>query len=190
VSENPYAPPASAVAEPLTDVEAGNEFFVTGATKMVLLNVATFGLYELFWFYMHWARIRRARHQECWPAARAVFAIFYTHKLVGEIDRRLRHDGKRHAWSPVATATTYVVVSIVSYIASNMPEGVSMAANFLPLVLMVPSTWCLVNIQRAANVACGRPDGGDNTGFTWANWTWLAVGGAVWLFVLSSAMLN
>lgn len=189
MSENLYAPPATPVVDTERAAAAGTEFFVTGTTKLVLLYFATLGMYPLFWFYMHWARYRRFRRQNLWPAARALFAIFFTHQLTGEIDDRLRRDGKRHAWSPGGNATAFVVLSIVSAIASRIPEGVSKTADVLPFLLLAPIAWCLVNIQRAANLACGHPQGEPNRGLTWANWIWLVAGAIFWLLILAGLFL-
>lgn len=189
MSENLYAPPATPVVDAAREAAASAEFFVVGTTKLWLLYFATFGLYPLFWFYMHWARYKRFRRQDMWPAARALFAIFFTHQLTGEIDDRLRRDGKRYAWSPNGNATAFVVLSIVSTIASRIPENVSRMADVLPLLLLAPIAWTLANMQRAANLACGQPDAASNRHFTWANWLWLVAGGLLWALVLIGVFL-
>ncbi|MDI9238113.1 hypothetical protein QLQ15_04220 [Lysobacter sp. LF1] len=189
MSENLYAPPAAAVADAADEAATGTEFFVVGTTKLVLLYLATFGLYPVFWFYMHWARYKRFRRQDMWPAARALFAIFFTHELAGEIDERLHRSGIRYAWSPSLTATAFVVLTIVSTIASRVPEGVSRIADLLPVILLAPIAWTMVNMQRAANAACGQPDGASNRRLTWANWLWLVAGGFLWTMVLIGTFL-
>lgn len=189
MSENLYAPPATPVVDSGRPAPASTEFFVVGTTKLVLLYFATFGLYPLFWFYMHWARYKRYRRQDMWPAARALFALFFTHQLAGEIDARLRKEGKDHRWWPNGNATLFVVLSIVSYIASRIPAGVSTTADVLPLLLLAPLAWTLVNMQRAANLACGQPRGEINRNLTWANWLWLVLGAIVWLLALAGLLL-
>ena len=189
MSENLYAPPAAPVVAPERAVAAGTEYFVVGTTKLVLLYFATLGMYPLFWFYMHWARYKRFRRQDMWPAARALFAIFFTHQLTGEIDDRLRRDGKRHAWSPGGNATAFVVLSIISTVASRIPEGISRTADLLPILLLALLAWCLVHIQRAANLARGLAQGGPNRGLTWVKWIWLVLGGIFWLLILAGLLL-
>jgi len=189
MSENLYAPPATPVFDSAREAAARTEFFVVGTTKLCLLYFATFGLYPLFWFYMHWARYKRYRRQDMWPAARALFAIFFAHQLTGEIDDRLRRDGKRHAWSPGGNATAYVVLAIVSTLASRIPDGVSRLADVLPLLLLAPIAWILATMQRAANLACGQPDAAANRHLTWANWLWLVAGGLAWALVFLGLFL-
>jgi len=189
MSENLYAPPATPVVDSERAALANTEFFVVGTTKLVLLYFATFGLYPLFWFYMHWSRYKRFRRQDMWPVARAIFPIFFVRQLAEEIDDRLRRSDLRHAWSPGANAIWFIVLSIISTIASRIPEGVSAVADTLPFFLLAPISWSLVNIQRAANLACANPKGGSNARLTWVNWLWLVVGGIAWLLVLIGLFL-
>ena len=189
MSENLYAPPATPVVDTQRVAAAGTEFFVTGTTKLVLLYFATFGLYPMFWFYMHWARYKRFRRQPMWPVARALFPIFFVRLLADEIDDRLRRENQRHAWSPGANAIGFIVLSIVSTIASRIPESVSPMASWLPVFLLPPTAWSMVNIQRAANLACGDKLGALNARLGWANWLWLLVGGVLWLLVLVGVLL-
>lgn len=189
MSENPYAPPASALTEPLPDTQPGNPFFVTSTGKLVLMNLGTLGVYEVFWFYMHWARYRRRGRRDISPVMRAVFALFFVHQLAREIDGELHRTGVRHVWWPGATATAYVVISIASYVCNYVPVGASRFIDLVPLLLLGPTTWTLHSMQRAANLACGQPNGESNRSLSWANWVWLAIGSVLWLLVLAGYFL-
>ena len=188
MSDNLYAPPVAEVRDmPVSDARA--EFFVVGKTKFVLLFFATVGMYQLYWFYMHWARYSRFHQLNLWPAPRALFSIFFTHSLAGDIDHRLERNQTRYEWSPGAWATSYVILSIISNVLSRVPVGFSRIADALPILLLPTIAWSLWRIQHAANAACGQPEGESNSALTWANWIWLALGALFWVLVLIGLLL-
>lgn len=176
----------AAVADELPQASR-TEFFVVGSRKFLLLSLSTMGLYQYFWFYMQWARYRRFHNDDMWPVARSLFSVFFTHRLAGEIDHRLQRGGVGYRWSPGWVATGIVVLTIASTITGRLPYGLSLAIDLAPFALLVPITWLQLQIQRAANAACGDPEGEANRHLTWANWAWLVVGALMWLVI--AAML-
>jgi len=187
MSENLYAPSAAPIVE-LSDATR-TEFYVVGITKYVLLSVATLGLYQIFWFYLHWARYRSFHRADLMPAARAIFAIFFAHSLNRRIDDRLQQGGMDHRWHPSRSATGYVFLTLV-----GVPVGLmSMAGNgwieLASYAIFAVTTWLLAGVQRAANAACGQPMGESNRQLTWANWIWLVLGGLFWALALIGLIL-
>lgn len=188
MSENLYAPSAVPIVEPSDAIRT--EFYVVGITKYVLLAVATLGLYQVFWFYMHWARYRSFHRASMMPAARAIFALFFAHSLNRRIDQRLRENGVDHAWRPALAATGYVVLTLATLPVSVLAMYGSGWIEVLSYLIFAGVTWSLAQVQRAANAACGEPDGGSNRRLTWANWIWLAMGGLFWLLTLIGLLLQ
>lgn len=183
MDQNVYAPPAALVMDA---PRPAPEFYVVSRNKFLVLFFITLGVYQLYWFYMHWARYRTYNRQRLWPAARAIFAIFFAHALGGEIDQSLRRRGAAHRWSPGRWATGYVVFQIAGSICDRLSvaEIGSPTTDVLGLLAMLPVAACLMQIQMAANSACGQPEGESNRRFTWANWLWIAVGTVAWTLVL------
>ncbi|MCF7223816.1 DUF4234 domain-containing protein [Marilutibacter chinensis] len=183
---NLYAPPQADLAEPVADAR-GDEFYVVAKSKFLLLFFVTFGLYQLYWFYRHWALYRRFRNVSLWPVPRAIFAIFFTHALAGEIDDRLNRSRQTYAWSPGTLATAFVVMEIVGRICDRLSSyGIDNPyADWASFGLMFPIGYVLWRIQDAANHACGQPDGDSNRRITWANGIWLVLGALFWLLVLA-----
>lgn len=60
--------------------------FAVGIPKFVLMMLATFGVYQVFWGYKQWVAIRKRTGEEMMPLARAFFAIFFFHQLVQEVN--------------------------------------------------------------------------------------------------------
>jgi hypothetical protein len=71
VNTNPYAPPTAAVADveiPATP-RAEPPFFVVSTRKLVIMCLCTMGLYELYWFYSQWRRIKNRERTDISPPA-------------------------------------------------------------------------------------------------------------------------
>lgn len=185
MSENLYAPPSAVVAE-LAPVERRTEFYVVSGVKMALLTIATMGLYQTYWSYMHWARYRTWHKIKDQPAARAIFFVLYTHSLAIKIDRRLREKAIALDWWPLTTATGFVLLVLVGYVYDLLPGETPAWMYFASLLLLAPQTWLMWRMQRAANLACGQPAAESNQTVTWANWVWIALGAMLWLSVLLS----
>jgi hypothetical protein len=181
---NPYAPPSHdrlEVAESRSDW-----FYVVSIPKFVTLYLLTAGLYGLYWDYTHWARIKRASRGSEWPVPRAIFNIFYQHSLVAEIDQRLRRQGVDFPWKPSDSATPIVLVIIASGVLGRMSaNGVGgLIVDILSLSCVPLLTLLRAKVQRAANAACGDPNGSGNANFTAANIIWCIVGVIFWSLAL------
>jgi hypothetical protein len=189
---NLYAPPVATVIDlPRASNARVPEFYVVSRTKFVVLFFATFGAYQLYWFYKHWARYRRRSGEDLSPVWRTIFAIFYTHSLGNEVDHSLARAGIAHRWAPGALAAGYVLFQIGGTICDRLSvrDIGSPVTDILGLLSLLPIGYCLWGIQNAANIACGQPQGESNRTFTWANWVWIALGALWWLIALLGLVL-
>lgn len=190
--DNLYAPPTAQIVDP--QVEAASRitpFYVVSTTKVAVLSIVTFGMYELYWFWRHWKLHKIDRKLDIWPVPRAVFSIFFAHALNREIDHRIQRNGERHRWSPGGWATLYVVTAIGNRLASRLPEDVFSAEMALlsAVAAVLSATASLFHAQRAANIASGDPQALSNNRFTAANWVWIVLGGLFWLLIGVGLML-
>ena len=55
--------------------------------KVVLLSIATSGIYGIVWFYRQWKAVRVASGRRLWPAARAVLSPFFIVQLFSLIEQ-------------------------------------------------------------------------------------------------------
>ena len=181
---NPYAAPSHdrlEVAPADTD-----RFYVVSALKFVVLYVVTFGLYSLYWDYKQWAMIKRATKGDEWPVARAIFNVFFQHSLNAEIDQRLRRQNIAFDWNPGARATAIVVVLLIGGATGRMSsrEFGGLTVDLISIACIPLLAALRVQVQRAANAACGDPLGRTNARFGAANIIWCLFGGLFWLLVL------
>lgn len=186
MQDNVYAAPVSVLAEaPVATTRTAQPFFVIAPWKMVLLCVATFGLYQLHWAYMHWARFRRASGASLWPVARSLFAIFFIHSLMQEMEHRANRYERVH-WSVGTLTTVYVVSQIAMNVLGRVPnDGMAGAVSTIACFAMLgPICWVMWRMQRVANIACDDPQARANSRLTWANWIWLILGGCCWLLTM------
>lgn len=184
MDENVYAPPAARVADAAP--AGGGDFYVVAPLKFCLLFFGTLGLYQLYWFYMQWARYRRRHGADVWPVARTVFAIFFAHSLAARLDEGVRARGERMHWSPGWTATAYVVGQVVSSVLDRLSsrEIGSPATDVISIAMLAPIGLSLLRMQRAANLASGDALGQANRHLTWANYAWLVIGAVLWLMLV------
>lgn len=190
-SDSPYAPPQAVVADPAV-LRVVSPHYVVGARKFFLLYLLTWGLYGIYWFYLHWARIRTAKRQEMWPAARAIFPVFFTHSLARELDESLRKAERDYTWSPTAVATTLVVLQFVSSFLDrwSWSQSESAAVTIISIALLLPIAGLSWSLQHVANLACDEPTGDSNRRLTWANGLWLAAGTGLLVVVLMSFLVS
>ncbi|WP_313319867.1 DUF4234 domain-containing protein [Stenotrophomonas sp.] len=187
---NVYAPPQAELT-PAIPVQQLPPFYVVSITKVVLLSIATLGMYSLYWFWNHWKRHKIDKKLSLWPVPRAIFAIFFAHSLNREIDYRLQRNRSNYRWSPGAWATLYVVSVILMRVISRIPETM-LSANLSFVLILLPlagQIMALVRAQRAANLACGDPQALQNRRLTVANWFWLVLGGLFWLLIVVGNLL-
>jgi hypothetical protein len=189
---NLYAPPVAAVAE-LSDAgeTPAKPFYVVGLLKFLLLFFLSFGLFQLVMYYLHWSRFKRATKTPMWPVARAIFPVFFLHSLAEEIDHRLHRAGIRHDWSPKLAATVIVVLLIANRIADRFLDQMTSDVAVLGFgwASLLVIAWFLWQIQSAANLACGEPDGDSNRRLTLVNWLWIVPLAIFWLLVIAGLAL-
>jgi hypothetical protein len=188
---DPYAPPAAKELEAAPAAPA-DRYYVVSAAKFWTLELVTAGLYGLVWMYKHWAAIKRASRGDEWPVMRAIFQVFFMHSLAAEIEQTLQRAGIRHAWAPAGLATGAVVGLLASALLDRVPapmlsDNVSLG---LSLVLVLVVAWFKWGIQRAANRACGDPEGRGNAAFSVANVAWVVGFGLFWLLVAAAVAMS
>jgi len=190
MSSNPYAPPKAVVAD-IAPVSAASQpvFFPVSRTKLIVMLLVTFTLYELVWFYKNWALIRR-RGEPVIPVARAIFAVFFCYSLFDRVRSRAKPLGLRLSAGWLATG--WIVLTVTGNMLDRLisPE-VSPAVYAMIIVLLFASGAFLLPVQNAIN-AINRaevPDHEPNDRFTVWNWLWIVVGGLLLVLVVLGSLV-
>jgi hypothetical protein len=163
--------------------ENGPEFYVVATRKFWILNISTLGLYSIYWFYENWRLYKKSTGESVWPVPRAIFSIFFAHRLCEIINTRILRKGIDYTWPWKGAATTFVFFAIIGSICDRL-AGKDVGSPFTDLVSVVilpVTSWALWRIQMAINVACEDPTGESNHRLTAANVVWIIIGTLVWL---------
>ena len=173
MSSNPYAPPLAVVDEAPARDGTPPVFFAVGTAKLLTMTAATLGLYQVFWFYQQWRLVRARDGSAILPVPRAIFGLFFCHKLFA----RIAADGRAQGLSdPPASwlATAWVVGCIVW----RLPGP----AAFLGML----SWLTLLPMQDYANRLNAKvaPGHDRNTRLSWINWIVVLVAAGFYGLVL------
>lgn len=140
---NPYAPPETTDTElpsQAVDDEDVTIYMAATPAKVVVLTLATFGIYELYWFFRQWKAVKVRTRTNISPFWRAWFSIFFVHRLFVQMRMDTSSAEVRAAGgSPGALGTLYIVSVIVGYILGRLDVGLLWVFSFVtvvPLVMM------------------------------------------------------
>jgi hypothetical protein len=153
--------------------ETPPHFYAVSVVKLLLLNLATAGLYQIYWFYQHWQVIRARTGDRLSPPLRALFNVFFVYPLF----RRIAADAPPGQVSPILLALVYVAIGVASLSPLPDPWSLIVVLAILPL-LEVQSQANLVNAERT-------PSADANRRFTWGNVIGITAGAAAWTVVIS-----
>ena len=152
--------PAASVPELAGEVAP---LFPIASWKLVLMTLATFGLYQIFWGYKHWTAIRARTQEEMIPFARGFFAIFFFHLLAREvndaaaeqrIERRLQVGG-------------LVALFLIFWFSQLLPDP----GWLLWFGIVIP----MVFVQQLANEVIQKASPLTDRNANIRGWNWLAV---------------
>jgi hypothetical protein len=175
MSNNPYAPPNAPVADVgARSTDNSNPLFAVGLVKLFVMCLVTFGIYEFYWFYKHWQRIRARDGSDIMPFWRAWFAIFFCYSLF----KRMRADGEDLKVASSFAAGPLAALFIIGNLVWRLPDP-------FWLITFV-SIGALFMAQKYANEvnATATPDHDRNEEFRGWNWVGVVCGGVFWVLVL------
>ena len=169
----PSTPPVRQAAAAAPDTA----WFLVGGTKLVVMCVVTFGLYEIYWFYQQW-RCVRLRGEAIYPVVRTFFAGLFCYALFRRVAESATTRGL-----PAPSPGWYTIVFILLSVTWQLPAP----WRLLSLLSLGP----LVVVQRAASAAAlaETPAADPNTKLTPANWFGVGVFTVVLLLALLGALL-
>jgi hypothetical protein len=168
MERNPYRVPEARVADVVAATDSSRDlpFFPVSAVKLVLMSVATMGIYEIYWFYRNWALYRKRNGSNIRPFWRAIFSVLFCYSLFSEV----RKQAQKHGLDANLAAGFLAVVWIVLNVVWRLPDPYWMV-SFLAVLALLP-------VQAAANRvnALVDPDHDRNGGFSAWNFLGLVIG--------------
>jgi hypothetical protein len=104
------APPMPTPPSP--PVSEAGELHAVEVFKLLLLSIVTLGMYEIFWFYRNWSRVRE-RGRDISPFWRAFFSPLWCFSLFDEVRDQADAAQVKVRWPPIPLALAYFVLSVV-----------------------------------------------------------------------------
>lgn len=144
---NPYAPPSANLSGASAGVAADQatpRFFAVSGAKLFLLTLASFGLYEIYWFYKNWHLVKAREQSDIMPFWRGFFGVFFCRSLAENIER----DCARYGVTPTTTLTSQAVLWVCLTIGGNLLSRLTDGPLW---VLALLAVWPLMVIQKNVN---------------------------------------
>lgn len=185
-ANNPYAPPRARVDDHAGEKsshsiasDAATPFFAVSLTKLVVLSLCSSGLYEMYWFYKNWQRIREREQSDIWPFARAFFGILFCYSCF----KRMRAHSLELSVRPPFAAGALAVGWIVTTISWKLPAPYWWITQFA-VAFLVPVQAHANDVNQA--VAAGHD---RNDRFSRWNWVLIVAGGGFLILSLIGEFL-
>jgi hypothetical protein len=165
---------ATLVAAPTAEASALPPFFAVPLWKLVLMSFFTFGVYEFFWFYRNWQRIRVREQVDISPFWRAFFGVIFCHSCF----KRIETYGLAMVITPSPPILLLTVLWIVVTLAWRLPDPFWLIAT-LSFIFLLP-------VQAYANRINEQkvPTHDRNARLTVWNWVGIVIGGSVFALAL------
>jgi hypothetical protein len=163
---------ASAPAPMVEVVSAVGELHPLAIHKLLVLSLFSFGLYEVYWCYRNWSRVRERTGSGISPFWRAFFSPLWGFSLFDEVDDQARAAGVHVGWSPLGLGILFFLLSVLW----KLPDPWWLVTHLSCLVL-VPVQ---LTINRMAARRGVRPDASLQVKHVAV----IAIGGILWLLVI------
>jgi hypothetical protein len=154
-------------------------FFAVSLLKLVVLSTCTFGLYDFYWFWRNWNRIRVSGESEITPSLRAFFLLFYCYPCF----IRIKITGINGGIIPAPPIGILAICYLVLGFAWKLPEPLWLIA-FLRIAFLLP-------IQSYVNRINALASPGHDPNSRFGVWNWIAVlaGGLLLILAVIGSVL-
>jgi hypothetical protein len=184
MSVNPYAPPTAVVADlaPPSDVGTEPPFFAVSVTKLVVMSICTFSIYEVYWFYRHWKQIAEREREAISPLARAIFTIIFCYSCFARMRDYEAETGTSTGAGRLA-AVPLAIAWVVTTLLWRLPDPYWWI-SMLAVLFLVPVQMHANRLNTAVAPLHHR-----NARFSAANWIGVIVGGLFLMLALAGTFL-
>lgn len=173
----------------MVDSQEPKPLFAVSTRTFILMSLCTFGLYELYWCYQNWKRIRTNSIEDLSPFWRAFFAPLWGFSLFRRIRATAAAAGVTVGWKSNLLATLYLLFAM----ARMLPEPWPFISLFgFVAIIPVQRTAQRVNARKAV-AGTHRPLDPDSSAFRDPIFAPLSLATAAkkpWYFALIAAILG
>jgi hypothetical protein len=154
-------------------------YFPVSVRKLVVMSLATWGLYEFYWFYENWRLVHARAQMRMMPFWRAFFAPFWAERMFKYIANRALDEGVRPRFSPSPMAGLFALLLL----SVKLPDPYSLVA-FLSFIPLLPVQRAVIEINRRV-----APDAPTNARFSALNVVAVVIGGLLLLLVVVTTFM-
>jgi hypothetical protein len=164
----------AAIAPPAEAGPALPPFFAVPVWKLALLSFFTLGLYELYWFYRNWQRVRVREQVNISPLLRAFCGVIFCYPCYA----RMRVYGRARGVTPAPPILLLAIAWTVTTLCWKLPDPgwlISIFSFLFVLPMQSYANW--INEEE-------MPAHDRNARLTAWNWVGIVVGGIFFALVL------
>lgn len=159
---------------------AGAHYHVVPRWRFFLMNVLSFNLYEIYWFYKCWAYVKEREQSSIWVFPRALFARLTYASLLTHLNTHSRLEA-----SPPLKPLSQTLAAgfLLSYFLTRLPEPWFLIAVFVAPLLVLPAVSRIEALNDRRVVA-------EASGFETRHLVATLIALPVWLLVLLGLVLT
>ena len=153
--------------------------FCVGAVKLLVMSIATFGVYSVYWMFRNWRAEQARSGDHLSPIARSVFAVLFFHSFASRVADRAQAGGIAPQYSPALLTVLFIGLSL----SARLPDPW--------WVLSLGAVTPLLPVQRALQ-AIDDANGIDARHyrlFGGGEIACFAIGATLWLLILTGLLL-
>ena len=154
-------------------------FFAVSLLKLVVLSTCTLGVYQIYWFWRNWNRIRVSGAPGITPSLRAFFLLFYCYPCF----LRIKRAGKSRGIVPAPPIGILAICFLLTTLSGNLP-GLHCLIAFLSVAFLLPIQSYVNRINASAS-----PGHDPNSRFGVWNWIAVIVGGLLLILAAIGSVL-
>ncbi len=157
-------------------------FLYIPISRLILLSIVSFGLYEAYWIYKNWRYLKERTHLKIMPFWRGIFGIFFCYGLLRAIHGDAEARAVRApAFQPDMLAITWIILTLLG---RGLDRVGGIHVGFTILSGLLPTYLCLVPVQSYVNeVAKARNPQATYYKFSTGHIVCLVFGILVWLSI-------
>jgi hypothetical protein len=149
-------------------------YFTPSTSKLVVMSLCTFGLYNLYWFYKNWLILKNAG-KECSPFWRTFFASIFAYSCFKSIymkDAQIRNKAYKD-FPVIFLSVAYFILCATWRLPSQY--GLIGFLSFLPIIMVNRAALAINQMQFPGFVSNNK----------FSKWNWLAIVLGVVIFALA-----
>jgi hypothetical protein len=121
-------------------------FFPVSITKLLVLSVCTFGIYECYWFYKNWKFVKENKGLKIKPVWRAIFSPLFCYGLFEAVKKH----AKRTKVNVKYSSRWLTVGFILTIVTTGIPDPF-WCISMLSVLILLPARSVIDTLNKKTN---------------------------------------